>query len=150
MIYEKIKFAFDKSGFIFKIENSKDTLTTKPKSIFNPFGYVILKAIIAGNIVTLSGWYKQMPVGEIYENKDDPNLKSYKRIIYFNNSSTWRVMNKVALELKKEEINKKEIQPSPSKRSKEVRLRELKDLFEKELITKEEYERAKQKILDEE
>jgi len=149
MIYEKVKFAFEKSDFTIKNDNNKDTLTTKPKPIFNPFGYAFLKAIITGNTVALSGWYKQMPIGENYENKEDPKIKDYKRIIYFQNSSTWRLMNKVAQELKKEEVNKKDIQPTISKRSKEVRLRELKDLFEKELITKEEYERAKQKILDE-
>lgn len=149
MIYEKVKFAFEKSDFTIKDDNNKDTLTTSPKSIFNPFGYAFIKAIITGNVVTLSGWYRQMPIGGNYENKEDPKIEDYKRIIYFQNSSTWRVMNKVAQELKKEKINKENIQPNISKRSKEVRLRELKDLFEKELITKEEYERAKQKILDE-
>lgn len=50
---------------------------------------------------------------------------------------------------------KLEVKPSPTlqnipaAKSKEDRLRELKNLFEKELITKEDYDKAKQKILEE-
>lgn len=52
-------------------------------------------------------------------------------------------------EYKKPEVVKNEPQFNNSGKSKEDRLRELKSLFEKELITKEEYEKAKQKILEE-
>ena len=88
------------------------------------------------------------------ENTDKVNLKYYKTIAYFPNSSTWRLLNNIAEELKNnnfiyEEVKKNEIQNNTPKRSKEARLKELKDLLEKELITKEDYERAKQKILDE-
>lgn len=50
---------------------------------------------------------------------------------------------------KKAEVIKNEPQNTQTGKSKEDRLRELKNLFEKELITKEEYEKAKQKILEE-
>ncbi|HRI24883.1 MAG TPA: SHOCT domain-containing protein [Ferruginibacter sp.] len=42
-----------------------------------------------------------------------------------------------------------EPQSSQQPKSKEARLRELKDLYEKQLITKEDYEKTKQKILEE-
>jgi len=151
MIYNRIVNAFVKTGFIMKDEFIKDTLTTKANSIYHPSGYAILRAVINGNTVTFNGWYKQQGYGAMYElEKENPNLKNYKRIIYFTNSSTWNLMNKVADNLKNENTNRVNTQAAaPVKRSKEERLRELKDLFGKELITKEEYERAKQKILDE-
>ena len=52
-------------------------------------------------------------------------------------------------EQKRLETVKDEPQNTQIGKSKEERLKELKNLFEKELITKEEYEKAKQKILDE-
>jgi hypothetical protein len=52
-------------------------------------------------------------------------------------------------EEKKVEIIKTEPQTTQTGKSKEDRLKELKNLYEKELITKEEYDRAKQKILEE-
>ena len=52
-------------------------------------------------------------------------------------------------EYKKPEVINSEPQDYQSGKSKEDRLRELKNLFEKELITKEEYEKAKAKILEE-
>ena len=55
----------------------------------------------------------------------------------------------VKTEERKVDIKKTEPQNIQSGKSKEDRLRELKNLFEKELITKEEYEKAKQKILEE-
>jgi hypothetical protein len=160
MIYEKITNAFKKSGFFMKDEYKKDTLMTKANSIFNPSGYAVIRAIISGNTVTLNGWYKSQHYGAMYEtNKESPNLKNYNRIIYFKNSSSWRLMNKVAEDLKNDEFkkevfkndktNKNKQQSTQPGKSKEIRLRELKDLLEKELITKEDYERAKQKILDE-
>ena len=55
----------------------------------------------------------------------------------------------VKQEEKKVDITKKEPQNTQTSKSKEDKLRELKNLFEKDLITKEEYEKAKQKILEE-
>ena len=52
-------------------------------------------------------------------------------------------------EVIKEVIKENQTQNTKPTKSKEERLVELKSLFEKGLITKEEYERAKQKILDE-
>ena len=52
-------------------------------------------------------------------------------------------------EQRKVEVVKSETPNTQSGKSKEDRLRELKNLYEKELITKEEYEKAKQKILEE-
>ncbi|MBL0182686.1 MAG: SHOCT domain-containing protein [Chitinophagaceae bacterium] len=52
-------------------------------------------------------------------------------------------------EIKKDNLVKEETQNMKQGRSKEDRLRELKDLFEKQLITKEDYDKAKQKILEE-
>jgi len=150
MIYDRIVNAFAKTGFTMKDEYIKDTLTTKAKSIFHPSGYAVMRAVINGNNVIFNGWYKQQQWGAMYESdKENPNLKNYIRITYFNLSGTWNLMSKVAENLKKENIKSENIQPNVVKRSKEVRLRELKDLFEKELITKEEYEKSKQKILDE-
>ena len=51
--------------------------------------------------------------------------------------------------IKKADVVKSEPQNTQAGKSKEERLRELKNLFEKELITKKEYEKAKQKILEE-
>ena len=64
------------------------------------------------------------------------------------------IKNKNPVIIKEEEVKNEpkvtEIAKNPQTvKTKEDRLRELKDLFEKELITKEEYEKAKQKILDE-
>ncbi|MEO6540069.1 MAG: hypothetical protein ABIN74_03715, partial [Ferruginibacter sp.] len=133
MIYEKVVNAFVKSGFTMNDRYNKDTLVTNANSIFNPAGYAVLRAIISGNTVTFNGWYKQQAFGEMFEaDKEAPKLKNYKRIIFFTNSSTWRLMNKVAEKLKKEKIISENSQPNITKRSKEVRLRELKDLFEKE------------------
>lgn len=150
MIYQKIVNAFVNTGFIMKDEYIQDTLTTKAKAIFHPSGFAIMRAAIDGNTVIFNGWYKQQVWGAMNEsNKENPKLKNYKRIIYFDLSATWNLMNKVAENLKKENINSEKFQSNVIKKSKEARLRELKDLFEKELITKEEYEKAKQKILDE-
>lgn len=52
-------------------------------------------------------------------------------------------------EVKKQAAKTDDSQNTKQVRSKEDRLRELKDLFEKQLITKEEYDKAKQKILEE-
>ena len=52
-------------------------------------------------------------------------------------------------EVVKEVIKESQTQNTKPTKSKEERLIELKNLFEKGLITKEEYDRAKQKILDE-
>lgn len=52
-------------------------------------------------------------------------------------------------EIRKENLAKEETQNTKQGRSKEDRLRELKDLYEKQLITKEDYDKAKQKILEE-
>ena len=52
--------------------------------------------------------------------------------------------------IKRETVKTEESQQNTQQpRSKEVRLKELKDLYEKQLITKEDYDKAKQKILDE-
>lgn len=53
------------------------------------------------------------------------------------------------VETRKENVAREETQNIKPGRSKEDRLRELKDLFEKQLITKEDYDKAKQKILEE-
>ena len=140
----------------FELQNTKeDTVITKARSIYNPSGYAIVQAVIKGSTIVLSGWYKDLRYGlKEMENTDKVNLKYYKTIAYFPNSSTWRLLNNIAEELKNnnfiyEEVKKNEIQNNTPKRSKEARLKELKDLLEKELITKEDYESAKQKILDE-
>ena len=52
-------------------------------------------------------------------------------------------------EIRKETVAKDETQNTKPGRSKEDRLRELKDLYDKQLITKEDYDKAKQKILEE-
>ena len=52
-------------------------------------------------------------------------------------------------EAQQKTTQKIEPQSLNSQKSKEDRLKELKTLFEKELITKEEYDRAKQKIIEE-
>lgn len=52
-------------------------------------------------------------------------------------------------EIRKEAVAKEETQNAQGPKSKEARLRELKDLYEKQLITKEDYDKAKQKILEE-
>ena len=52
-------------------------------------------------------------------------------------------------EVIKEVVKENQTQNAKPTKSKEERLIELKNLFEKGLITKEEYDRAKQKILDE-
>lgn len=52
-------------------------------------------------------------------------------------------------EMRKEAVKTEEPQTTQQPKSKEARLRELKDLYEKQLITKEEYDKAKQKILEE-
>jgi hypothetical protein len=66
-------------------------------------------------------------------------------------ASTLKNKNPVIVkeEQKKPEIIKNEPPGNQSGKSKEERLKELKNLFEKDLITKEEYEKAKQKILEE-
>jgi hypothetical protein len=66
-------------------------------------------------------------------------------------ASTLKNKNPVIVkeEQKKPEIIKNEPPSNQSGKSKEERLKELKNLFEKDLITKEEYEKAKQKILEE-
>jgi hypothetical protein len=51
--------------------------------------------------------------------------------------------------IKKQSIITEESQNTQQPRSKEARLRELKDLYEKQLITKEDYDKAKLKILEE-
>lgn len=160
LIHEKINYVLTKWKFKIQNDYKKDTIITKARGIYNPSGYAIIQAVIVGNSVTLSGWYKDLRYGlKEIENTRNVNLKYYKRISYFPGSSTWRLLNNVAEELKNEglkkevfkndDIKKNEPQINQPLKSKEVRLRELKDLFEKELITKEEYERAKQKILDE-
>ena len=160
LIHEKVNYVLKK--WKFKVQNNynKDTIITKARGIYNPSGYAIIQAIVVGNTVTFSGWYKDLRYGlKEIENTRDVDIKTYKKIVYLKSSSTWRLLNNVAEELKNEElkkelfkndeINKNEVQSNQPIKSKEVRLRELKDFFEKELITKEEYERAKQKILDE-
>lgn len=150
MIYNRVVNAFVKAGFTMKDEYIKDTLTTKANSIFHPSGYAVMRAVMNGNTVVFNGWYKAQQWGAMSESdKETPKLKNYKRITYFNLSGTWKLMNKVAEILKKEDIKSEDIPTNVVKKSKEVRLRELKDLFEKELITKEEYDKAKQKILAE-
>lgn len=52
-------------------------------------------------------------------------------------------------EMRKDVPAVSDAQNTQQPRSKEARLRELKDLYEKQLITKEDYEKAKQKILEE-
>lgn len=153
-VYERVKFALVK--WKFELQNDEqDTIYTKARSIYNPSGYAIIQAVIEGNNVILSGWYKDLRYGlKEMENTNKVNLKTYKSIAYFPNSATWRLLENVAEEIKNndfiyKEAKKNEAQTNLPRRSKEVRLKELKDLLEKELITKEDYERAKQKILDE-
>jgi len=153
-LYERVKFALVK--WKFELQNDKeDTIVTSPRSIYNPSGYAIIQAVIEGSTVVLSGWYKDLRYGlKEIENTNKINLKTYKKIAYFPNSSTWRLLENVAEEIKNNEFiykaaKKNETQINLTRKSKEVRLRELKDLLEKELITKDDYERAKQKILDE-
>ena len=153
-MYSRVKSVLTK--WKFELQNNKeDTIISKPRSIYNPSGYAIVKAVISGKTVTLSGWYKDLRYGlKEMENTNKVNLKYYKTIVYFPNSSTWRLLQNVAEELKNnnfiyEEVKKNDIPSDSPRRSKEERLIELKNLFEKELITKEEYERAKKKILEE-
>lgn len=47
------------------------------------------------------------------------------------------------------DLQKKDPKNNPVQKSKEEKLRELKDLFDKNLITKEEYEREKKRVLEE-
>ena len=71
-----------------------------------------------------------------------------------SNAIASALKNRNPIIVKEEEIKQDIKQPPVSQntqtgKSKEERLRELKDLFEKQLITKEEYDRAKQKIIEE-
>ena len=71
-----------------------------------------------------------------------------------SNAIASALKSKYPIIVKEEEIKQDSKPPSVSQsaqsgKSKEERLRELKDLFEKQLINKEEYEKAKQKILEE-
>ncbi len=71
-----------------------------------------------------------------------------------SNAIASALKNRNPIILKEEEIKQDSKSSSVSQsaqagKSKEERLRELKDLFEKQLINKEEYEKAKQKILEE-
>lgn len=90
-LYEKVKTALIKSDFIVK-DIQSDTLITYPRELNRMNGYVVAVATLTGNIITLNGYYslkRQDYFG--YEKR-----KTYKRIIKFNGSKLWPLLEKIA------------------------------------------------------
>ena len=129
---------FSLAGF-----NVAKTPSTKSKYIFlidYDYGYLI---------AAYKMQYSDMK-GEILDTEN--NLEVVGSFSFHGRYNNDNVAEAMAINLKnKTSVNiTKEEQVNKVKKSKEDKLRELKELFEKELISKEEYETSKKKILEEE
>ena len=99
--------------------------------------------------------------GNLFPNEKKPS-KALKSKLFFNDEFLWATYKKVFDEIwdkriddainelkEKENIEKESKQPSPkeTKMSKKDKLNELKELLDEEIISNEEYEESRKKIL---
>ncbi len=92
-LYKRVKIALVNTDFIVKDNYNKDTLTTYPMEMKTIPGYALVKAIINGSTVTLSGVYGLMKIND-WGYTVTP--KNYQRIIYYKGSKTWKLIKQVA------------------------------------------------------
>lgn len=92
-IYEKLKVALVKENFIVKEDRNMDTVSTYPREFKNIPGYSVVRAVIKGNTIELSGFYG-------LTRKDDYGYtrspKKYKPISYYKGSKGWKLLLQVA------------------------------------------------------
>ena len=138
-----------------------DNVTADFKTVFLKYGFNVIDAV-SGN--TNSGYTLTMDYAYGYVisqyRMQYSNLKG--QIVDLNNNSTIvgnfeyngrfeveNVANAIAIRLKAVPIKDTTEPQKLTAKSKEERLRELKDIFDKQLITKDEYEREKKRVLEE-
>lgn len=90
-LYEKVRIALINNEFIVKDNHNKDTLSTYVREI-SGVGYVLIRAIISGNSVTLAGVYGKKKL-DIWGYTGSP--KDYENIIYYKGSKTWKILFKI-------------------------------------------------------
>lgn len=95
-LYKKVKIALVNNNFVVMDNYNIDTLTTYPRSMENVQGYIMLKAIIRGNMVEFSGAFGLTRIdGWGYT----LTPKYYQRVIYYKGSRTWKLMRQMAEKL---------------------------------------------------
>ncbi|MFZ1785379.1 MAG: hypothetical protein WAU23_09240 [Ferruginibacter sp.] len=95
-LYKRVKIALVNSDFIVKDNYNKDTVTTYAMEMKTLKGYAIVRAIIAGNNVTLSGVYGLIKIND-WGYTETP--KNYQPMIYYQGSKTWKLLKQVAEKL---------------------------------------------------
>ena len=92
-IYNRVKDAFVLKDFLVKDLSNKDVVLTYPYNYTKIDAFVICKAIINGNTVSLSGEW-----GKSGANLSSDNVipKNYKPIVYYKGSKTWQLLVEVA------------------------------------------------------
>ncbi|MEP7144922.1 MAG: hypothetical protein ABI707_18700 [Ferruginibacter sp.] len=92
-LYKTVKIALVNFDFIVKDNYNDDTLTTYPKEIKIFKGMIMCRAILNEFTVTLTGVYGFKSV-DFWGFTTLPD--TYKRIIYYNGSKTWKLLLKIA------------------------------------------------------
>ena len=92
-LYDKVRLALIKNDFIVKDDRIKDTLTTYPAELKTMAGHAVLRAVVTGFVVELTGIYSLKKLNSFGYTKPG---KDSQRIVYYRGSKTWKILEKVA------------------------------------------------------
>lgn len=92
-LYEKTKIALVNTDFIVKDNYNRDTLTTYVRELNSIPGYMLVKAIIVKDTITLTGIYGLKRIND-WGYTTIP--KNYNEVIFYRGSKTWRILLEIA------------------------------------------------------
>jgi hypothetical protein len=95
-LYQKVRIAFGKNDFQVKEDGNAFILTTFPRAIKKIPGYMIARAEISGDTVTITGIYGLTRMDD-WGYTRMPN--NYSSVMYMKNSKTWPILMKIAKEI---------------------------------------------------
>lgn len=92
-LYQKVRIAFGKNDFQVKEDGDYLVVSTFARDIKKIPGYMIARAEISGNTVTITGRYGLLRIDDWGRTRVN---SSWKDILYMKSSKVWPVLEKVA------------------------------------------------------
>ena len=98
-LYQRVRIAFGSNDFQVKEDGNYSAVTTFARELKKTPGYIISRADISGNTVTITGRYGLLRIDDWGRTRDNGN---WKDLVYMKNSKIWTVLEKVADKIKGE------------------------------------------------
>jgi hypothetical protein len=96
-LYQRVRIAFGKNDFQLKEDGDSTVVSTFARDLKKTPGYMIGRAVLSGNTVTISGRYGLLRIDDWGRTRE---TSSWKDLVYMKNSKIWPVLEKVASNLK--------------------------------------------------